>query len=121
AATASLSAQQSSTATPTRPKTSRKSGPADDAMSTILSTRRFEQAAISPDGKRVAWVETVIAKSGAPTGDTTIFVAQLASSARPKRIAAGAYDAIHAEGSVAWSPDSKQIAFLSDALKRGQL
>jgi dipeptidyl aminopeptidase/acylaminoacyl peptidase len=100
-----------------------QSGPADEALRTLFRTHRFEQAAISPDGKKVAWVETVIAKTGAPTGDTTIFVAETAATANtaPKRIAAGPYDSIHAEGSVAWSPDSKQIAFLSDAEKRGQL
>ena len=106
-----------------RLKSSQKppSSPADAALNTLFRTRRFEQAAISPDGKRVAWVETVIAKSGAPTGDTTIFVAEAGGNSTPKRIAAGAYDAIHAEGSPAWSRDSKQIAFLSDAEKRGQL
>jgi dipeptidyl aminopeptidase/acylaminoacyl peptidase len=98
-----------------------QSGPADEALKTLFRTHRFEQAAISPDGKKVAWVETVIAKTGAPTGDTTIFVAETTGTAAPKRIAAGPYDSIHAEGSVAWSPDSKQIAFLSDAEKRGQL
>jgi dipeptidyl aminopeptidase/acylaminoacyl peptidase len=97
------------------------SSPADEALKTLFRTRRFEQAAISPDGKKVAWVETVIAKNGAPTGDTTIFVAETSGNPAPKRIAAGAYDAVHAEGNVAWSPDSKQIAFLSDAEKRGQL
>ncbi|HXL20983.1 MAG TPA: S9 family peptidase [Candidatus Dormibacteraeota bacterium] len=107
-----------------RLKSSQKpqSGPADDALKTLFRTRRFEQAAISPDGKKVAWVETVIAKNGAPTGDTTIFSVDTAGLAvHPRRIAAGAYDAVHSEGSVAWSPDSKQIAFLSDAEKRGQL
>jgi dipeptidyl aminopeptidase/acylaminoacyl peptidase len=100
-----------------------QSGPADEALKVLFRTHRFEQAAISPDGKKVAWVETVIAKNGAPTGDTTIFVAETAatSSTAPKRIAAGAYDSVHAEGSVAWSPDSKQLAFLSDVTKRGQL
>ena len=126
---ASLYSQQSSApaAGPkpvkSRLKAAQKSAasPADDAMSTIFRTHRFEQASVSPDGKRVAWVETVIAKSGAPTGDTTIFVADLNNAAAPHRIAAGEHDAIHAEGSVAWSPDSKQIAFLSDAERRGQL
>jgi dipeptidyl aminopeptidase/acylaminoacyl peptidase len=126
---ATTTASQQSQAPPAEPKPVQarlkaaqrpSSTPADEAMTTILATRRFEQAAVSPDGKRVASVETVIAKSGAPTGDTTIFVSGLGSNAAPRRIGAGAHDAIHAEGNVAWSPDSKQIAFLSDAEKRGQ-
>ena len=58
-----------------------RSNSADEAMSAILRTRRFERAAISPDGKKVVWVETVIAKNGAPTGDTTIFIAETSGSA----------------------------------------
>src|SRR5262249_57443138 len=55
-----------------------------------------------------------------PTGDTTILIGELGSNAAPRGIGAGAHDAVHAEGNIAWSPDSKQIAFLSDAEKRGQ-
>jgi len=94
--------------------------PADETLRMLSRTRRFEQAAISPDGQRVAWVENVVTKSGVPTGDTIIFVADRSGKSAPKRIAAGAYDSIHTEGNIAWSPDSKHLAFLSDAKKRGQ-
>jgi dipeptidyl aminopeptidase/acylaminoacyl peptidase len=97
------------------------SGIAEDAIKTLSATHRFEQAAISPDGKKVAWVEDVITRRGASTGDTVIYVADLQSKNAPRRISAGVSDAIHAEGSVAWSPDSKKLAFLSDAAKAGQL
>ncbi|MGB8474630.1 MAG: S9 family peptidase [Candidatus Acidiferrum sp.] len=97
------------------------SSPAEDIISLLSSTRRFKQAAISPDGKKVAWVEDVITKHGVSTGETVIFVADLQSKGRPIRISASPNDAIHAEASVAWSPDSKKIAFLSDAVKSGQL
>ena len=97
------------------------SGPAQDILNTLSATRRFEQTAISPDGKKVAWVEDIIAKRGVSTGDTVIYVADLESKNPPKRISAAVADAIHAEGNVAWSPDSKKIAFLSDAAKAGQL
>jgi dipeptidyl aminopeptidase/acylaminoacyl peptidase len=97
------------------------SGRAEDVINTLSATHRFEQAAISPDGKKVAWVEDVITKRGVSTGDTVIYVVELASKNPPKRISAAVADAIHAEASVAWSPDSKKLAFLSDAAKAGQL
>ncbi len=97
------------------------SGLAQDAINTLSATHRFEQAAISPDGKKVAWVEDVITKRRVATGDTVIYVAEIGGKNPPKRIGAGVADAIHAEASVAWSPDSKKLAFLSDAAKAGQL
>ncbi|MGB8662382.1 MAG: S9 family peptidase [Candidatus Acidiferrum sp.] len=99
----------------------RPSGPAQDVVNLLSATHRFEQAAISPDGKKVAWVEDVITKRGVSTGETAIFVEDLATKNPPKRISASPNDALHAEGSVAWSPDSKKLAFLSDAAKSGQL
>ncbi|MGB2623473.1 MAG: S9 family peptidase [Candidatus Acidiferrum sp.] len=97
------------------------SSAAEDVIALLSSTRRFEQTAISPDGKKVAWVEDVITKHGVSTGDTVIFFAELGSKAPFKRLSASPNDAIHSEGSIAWSPDSKKIAFLSDAEKAGQL
>src|SRR5580692_2272300 len=96
-------------------------GPAQDVINTLSATHRFEQAAISPDGKKVAWVEDIITKRGVATGDTVIYVADAEAKNPPKRITAAVADAMHAEGSVAWSPDSKKLAFLSDAAKPGQL
>jgi dipeptidyl aminopeptidase/acylaminoacyl peptidase len=97
------------------------SGPAQDVIDALSATHRFEQTAISPDGKRVAWVEDIITKRGVSTGDTVIYVADIDGKNPPKRISAAVADALRAEGSVAWSPDSKKIAFLSDAAKAGQL
>jgi dipeptidyl aminopeptidase/acylaminoacyl peptidase len=93
----------------------------EDAVGVLFGAHHFQQAAISPDGKKVAWVEPVVMKKGTPTGDTLIYVADTKSEAPPKRLGAGVADSIHAEGSVAWSPDSEKIAFLSDAAKKGQL
>jgi dipeptidyl aminopeptidase/acylaminoacyl peptidase len=97
------------------------SATAEDAIKTLSATHRFEQTAISPDGKKVAWVEEVITKRGVSTGDTIIYVSGVDRKNPPRRISAGVADAIHAEGSVAWSPDGKKLAFLSDAGKAGQL
>jgi len=94
--------------------------PIHEVEKTLFATRRFEQAVISPDGKRVAWAETLIGKDGAPSGNTAIYVSGVEAKARPRRLKAGAGVGDHEEGSIAWSPDSKRVAFLSDAVKAGQ-
>jgi dipeptidyl aminopeptidase/acylaminoacyl peptidase len=94
--------------------------PIQEVEKTLFATRRFERATISPDGKRVAWVETLIGKDGAPSANTAIYVLRLESKAPPKRLKAGVGPGDHEEGTVAWSPDSKRVAFLSDAVKAGQ-
>jgi len=128
-----LCAQQknSKKSAPTAPAT-----PLDEVMNTLFTTHRFEQTAISPDGKKIAWVETLVGKDGAPDGNTAIYLSVLQSNASPVRFSAAMKRFSHsngrvvvdgfqfvprAEGSVTWSPDSKQIAFLSDAVKPGQL
>jgi len=95
--------------------------PIHEVEKTLFAARRFEQVMISPDGKRVAWVETLIGKDGAPSGNTAIYVAGVEAKAPPRRLRAGVGAGDHEEGSVAWSLDSKRVAFLSDALKAGQL
>jgi dipeptidyl aminopeptidase/acylaminoacyl peptidase len=107
-----------------RPKPAEKRkpiSPLDSVLDTLFAARTFEQTAISPDGQKVAWVETLVGKDGAPTGSTVIYLADREKEAAPKRITAAPINVARAEGSVAWSPDSKGIAFLSDAVKPGQL
>ena len=95
--------------------------PIDEVIQTLFATHQFEQVVISPDGKKVAWVETLVGKDGAPNGKSFIYVSDREGGAPPKHISAGVGSATHAEGNLAWSPDSKRIAFFSDAVKSGQL
>jgi dipeptidyl aminopeptidase/acylaminoacyl peptidase len=97
----------------------KSSSPLDAAIDALYAAHTFQQTAISPDGKKVAWVETLLGKNGVPDGNTAIYLADREPATPPKRITAAAV--ARSEGSVSWSPDSKQIAFLSDALKPGQL
>src|SRR6478609_4697054 len=82
--------------------------PMDGVITTLFGAKTFDQAANSPDGKQVAWVE--MTKSG-----PAIFVSA-AGGGTPRRITAGG----QSESAVAWSGDSKQLAFLSDAATPGQ-
>jgi dipeptidyl aminopeptidase/acylaminoacyl peptidase len=139
--TVQLFAQQNPSAKPPakiRSKEAAKpASPLDSVIDALYAARRFEQTSISPDGKKIAWVERPVGKDGSPDGNTAIYLTGLQSTKGPARISAstkrrdfksnnGARGvalefAPRAEGSVAWSPDSTQLAFLSDAVKPGQL
>ena len=91
----------------------------EDVVRALNSTRQFEQVAISPDGKKVAWVESSPGKNGVDTGNRAVYVASLDGKTPPRRVRAGT-SASGEEGSISWSPDSHAIAFLSDAISSGQ-
>ena len=74
------------------------------------SVRNFQQDTISPDGTHVAWVES-LATGG---GGSAIYVQDLRPSSSQARRFSVANDGSTAnEEDVSWSPDSKQLAFVS--------
>ena len=84
--------------------------PVEPALAEIAATRRFLEAAITPDGSHVAYVEAMGARS-----QSAIYIAPRT------RVSVGDGTTACSEGSIAWSADSKQLAFLSDREKKEQL
>jgi dipeptidyl aminopeptidase/acylaminoacyl peptidase len=92
-----------------------------DPLRSLFFVQQFDEVDISPDGKKVAWVETQIDENGAQTGNHDIYISEYTKDQKPVRITAAAHGAHFNELGLAWSPDSKQLAFLSDAEKKAQL
>jgi len=93
----------------------------EDAIHAMFGVHDFLQVEISPDGQRVAWVESLPGPDAAPSPESAIYVAELSAPASSRRITAGLGKAPHQEHDLAWSPDSKRLAFLPDAASQGQL
>ena len=73
----------------------------------------FGQVALSPDGKRLAWIQ------GAREGGE-IHVAPLDDLKMSVKVTAAAKPEEHCrEGKLSWEPDSKALAFFSDCAHRG--
>ena len=90
----------------------------DSVLNDLGKVRSIYQTAISPDGKMLAWV--VAGEDHGKAGGTEIELAPLAAPEKPTRITAGVKGELCQEGSIAWSPDSKTLAFLSDCGNKDQ-
>jgi len=87
----------------------------DAVLNSLSAVHEIREVAISPNGRWVAWVEGLQAADGSASSNSSIFVASLASTpASPRRITAGQGEAAEERG-IAWSPDSRTLAFLSNA------
>ncbi len=80
----------------------------EEVLRGLSRGRVVGQVAVSPDGRRLAWIE------GA-RGGGEILVAPLDDLKKSERVTAAAKpDERCHEGEIAWQPDSKALAFFSD-------
>jgi len=89
-------------------------------VSTLAGTTQYRETEVSPDGRYVSWAVILRDKENQPTRNSELLLLDLTRpGATAQKITAGKVP--HAEHSLAWSPDSTQLAFLSDIEKGGQL
>jgi dipeptidyl aminopeptidase/acylaminoacyl peptidase len=85
----------------------------EETLQSLSRGRNVSQVAISPDGKRLAWIEG--ARGG---GD--IRMAPLDDLKRSERVTAASKSDEHCrESEITWEPDSKALAFFSDCAAPG--
>jgi dipeptidyl aminopeptidase/acylaminoacyl peptidase len=91
-----------------------------EMVSAIAATTQYREATVSPDGLFATWAVTLHNKDNTQSRNSEIFLQDLT---KPGTVAAriSSVKGPHAEHSLAWSPDSKELAFLSDVDKPGQL
>ena len=89
-------------------------------LATIDGTTQYRDASVSPDGRYATWTVNLRNTDGAQARGTEIWWSEISrGAASARRIEISKTPAL--SHSVAWSPNSRQFAFLSDAEKSGQL
>ncbi len=91
----------------------------EQAIHALAAAHNFFEVALSPDGKKVAWVESLRDNHSVDAGNYAIFVTSTDGKSPVRKITASSA-APRAETDIAWAPDSRRVAFLSDTQKPGQ-
>jgi dipeptidyl aminopeptidase/acylaminoacyl peptidase len=105
---------QESPAAQTQAAPSSEHAAIEELLSGLDRGQFFGQVAVSPDGRRLAWIEYA-------RNDAEIRVAPLDDPAKNQRVSAATKPDEHCrEGEIAWAPDSKALAFFSDCVQPGQ-
>src|SRR5258708_11244299 len=69
--------------------------PVDNVVKTLFDAHTFQQAAVSPDGNSVAWVEDIHSNKGVISGSTVMCAKNLKASTPPRRIGARVAYSLH--------------------------
>ncbi|MEP6993521.1 MAG: hypothetical protein ABI968_03290, partial [Acidobacteriota bacterium] len=102
------------------PNASAPPAPSVEAVfASLQEVHHFHDASISPDGKRAAW--SMKAREGEGTERLGLISVVDLPSGAPRRLTAAKDGKPRREIDAVFSPDSKTIAFLSDAAKERQV
>jgi dipeptidyl aminopeptidase/acylaminoacyl peptidase len=90
-----------------------------EALGGLSRGRTIAQTAISPDGRRLAWIQQM--KAGVEIRVAAVADLMGGKPGKSERITAGAKPEMHCEeGKIAWAPDSRSLAFFSDCTEPEQ-
>jgi dipeptidyl aminopeptidase/acylaminoacyl peptidase len=97
-----------------------------DVVRSIAAAAAYTEVAMAPDGHSIAWVQVKPHGLESLATGTDIYWSPLHSTAQPTQVTASELTATRSgepvdEHELAWAPDGKSLAFLSDARSPGQL
>jgi len=92
----------------------------EEILDLLFAVKIIKETAISPDGRRVAWVEAQTNPDRTESANSFIYVLN-PGDPKPQRVTAGDGVVGHSEKAFAWSPDGSLMAFLSDREEPAQL
>ena len=92
----------------------------DAVLSALERVRHYREATLSPDGRRIAWSDRIADPDGRESLSTA-WIAEVEATPKARRVTAARDGKAHRERELAFSPDGKTLAFLSDAGQPGQL
>ena len=98
------------------PTYSQTSPALDAAIDSLFAARHLDEVSISPDGRWLAWIQS---RPESPL-DKSVLVTDLRGTNAPPRLVSLDHESRGYAQGLAWSPDSRNLAFLSDAHGRGQ-
>ncbi len=110
---------QNGASAPSQPDASAGSAHIQKVLSGLSPGRSIVQVAISPDGKRLAWIQQ--SEEGNEIRVAKLNEGMEGAQGKSKRVTAAAKaDERCQEGQIAWTPDSAALAFFSDCAQPGQ-
>ena len=90
-----------------------------ETLDLLYATQQFNDVALAPDGRHVAWSEARPNADHTPSNNGSIYVSDTAGGA-PRRLS-GEGASLCDEHGLSWSPDSGQLAYLSNRQAKQQL
>jgi dipeptidyl aminopeptidase/acylaminoacyl peptidase len=90
-----------------------------ETLDLFFRVQQYNETAISPDGRHLAWIEDRPNADRTPTTNASIYLYETAGGVARRLAGEGA--ALCDERGLAWSPDGAALAFLSDREAKHQL